>query len=153
NVTDPVTGNFAIELPIEAVENVQVLTNPYSAEYGKFSGGVTSVSTRSGEDKLKVEFNDFFPRFHFDDGINGLEAFTPRIRVSGPTWIKNLYFSQAVQYKLDRTYLNDLPNGANRIQLEGVDAITQFDYRPSSTHQLTATFSAFPQKETNANLN
>ena len=38
NVTDPVTGQFAFNLPIEAVESVQVLTNPYAAEHGKFTG-------------------------------------------------------------------------------------------------------------------
>ena len=42
NVTDPVTGSPAIELPLEAVETVKVYSNPYSAEYGKFSGAVTA---------------------------------------------------------------------------------------------------------------
>lgn len=153
NVTDPVTGNYAIELPIEAVENVEVLTNPYSAEYGKFTAGLTSVSTKPGGDRLKVELNDFMPRFHFDNGVKGLESFTPRFRVSGPTYFKNLYFSQAVQYKLNRTYLEDLPKGANMIQAEGFDSITQLDYRPSTTHQTALTLSVFPQKETNAKLN
>lgn len=153
NVTDPVTGNFAVELPIEAVENVEVSTNPYSAEFGKFTGGVTSISTRAGGEHLKVEFNDFMPRFHFNDGINGIEAFSPRFRVSGPTFKDNLYFSQAVQYKLTRTYLDDLPENANRIELEGFDSITQLDYRPSATHQMTFTASAFPEKEENYHLN
>ena len=63
NVTDPVTGQFAFNLPIEAVESVQVLTNPYAAEYGKFTGGVTAVATRSGTDKFNVEAQSFFPRF------------------------------------------------------------------------------------------
>jgi hypothetical protein len=34
NVTDPVTGAPAIELPIEAVDTVQVHSNPYSSEFG-----------------------------------------------------------------------------------------------------------------------
>jgi len=29
NLTDPVTGESAINLPIEAVQSVEVLTNPY----------------------------------------------------------------------------------------------------------------------------
>src|SRR5581483_3259935 len=53
NVTDPVTGDFAISLPIEAIESVSVLSSPYSAEYGKFSGAVTAIGTRSGGDEWK----------------------------------------------------------------------------------------------------
>jgi hypothetical protein len=34
NVTDPVTGAPAIELPLEAVDTVQVHSNPYSSEFG-----------------------------------------------------------------------------------------------------------------------
>ena len=60
NVTDPVTGQFAFNLPIEAVESVQVLTNPYAAEYGKFTGGVTAVATRSGTDKFTVRGAELF---------------------------------------------------------------------------------------------
>jgi outer membrane receptor protein involved in Fe transport len=155
NVTDPVTGNFAVELPYEAVDSVQVYTNPYSAEYGKFSGGVTNVSTKSGSDKLKVEFNDFLPRFHTEGWrTEGVEAWTPRLRVSGPTGYKNLYFSQAVQYKFNRTFLGpDLKDNNDFMQLSGFDTLTQLDYKQSNKHQLTFTVSAFPEKIENLNLN
>src|SRR6185503_15353015 len=77
NVTDPVTGQFAFNLPIEAVESVQVLTNPYAAEYGKFTGGVTAVATRSGTDKFNFEAQSFFPRFRRRGGNwIGVESFT-----------------------------------------------------------------------------
>ena len=51
NVTDPITGEYAINLPVEAVESLQVITNPYAAEYGNFTAGVTAVETRAGADK------------------------------------------------------------------------------------------------------
>lgn len=80
SVTDPVTGEFAINLPIEAVESAQVLTNPYAAEYGKFTGGVTAVETRSGTNKFTFEAQSFFPRFARRGGKwTGIEAFTPRL--------------------------------------------------------------------------
>src|SRR4029077_11666485 len=85
NVTDPVTGAFAINLPIEAVESARVLTNPYAAEDGKFIGGVTAVETRSGTDKFNFEAQSFFPRFARRGGKwSGIEAFTPRFAFSGP---------------------------------------------------------------------
>ena len=73
NVTDPVTGEFAVSLPIEAVQSVQVLTNPYAAEYGKFTGGVTAVETRSGTDKFNIEAQSVFPRFRNGAVASGLE--------------------------------------------------------------------------------
>ena len=48
NVTDPVTGEGAINLPLEAIQSVQVVTNPYAPEYGQFTGAVTTVQTKSG---------------------------------------------------------------------------------------------------------
>ena len=62
NVTDPVTGEAAINLPIEAVQSVEVLTNPYAAEYGQFTGAITTVQTRSGTDKFHANATSFFPR-------------------------------------------------------------------------------------------
>ena len=45
NVTDPVTGETAINLPIDAVSSVSVLSNPYDSQYGKFAGAVSTVDT------------------------------------------------------------------------------------------------------------
>jgi len=38
NVTDPVTGGPALNLPIDVVASVQVISNPYDPQYGKFTG-------------------------------------------------------------------------------------------------------------------
>jgi hypothetical protein len=154
NVTDPVTGNFAIELPLEAVQNVQVFTNPYSAEFGKFIGGVTKVSTKPGEDNFKFEFNDFVPRFHFTDGLKteGVEAWTPRIRFSGPTGMGNLYYSQAFTYNYNRTFMEDLPEGQDSIKNIAFDSFTQLDYAPSTQHQMTLTLSFYPQDTSHVGL-
>ena len=39
DVTDPVSGNPIFEIPLEAVNNIKVEENPYSAEFGQFTGG------------------------------------------------------------------------------------------------------------------
>src|SRR5690606_33189293 len=61
NVTDPVTGQYAMELPIEAIESVKVHANPYAAEYGKFTGAVTTIETRRGTDTFKFLLTNFMP--------------------------------------------------------------------------------------------
>ena len=147
NVTDPVTGQFAFNLPIEAVEAVQVLTNPYAAEYGKFTGGVTAVTTRSGTDKFNVEAQNFFPRFRRrGDKWSGIEAFTPRLAFSGPLRRNKLWFMQSFEYRFVRTPVYSLPPDKRDTGLESFDSVTQIDSDINPKHHLTSTFSLFPQK-------
>jgi hypothetical protein len=68
NVTDPVTGAPAIELPLEAVDTVQVYSNPYSSEFGKFTGAVTTIETRSGSNDLRYLVLGVLPRPRWRDG-------------------------------------------------------------------------------------
>ena len=44
-MVDPVTGSYSIDMPINAVESVEVYKTPYRADFGHFSGGLTSVTT------------------------------------------------------------------------------------------------------------
>ena len=39
DITDPVNGNLAFDIPLEAAANVHVEDNPYSAEFGRTTGG------------------------------------------------------------------------------------------------------------------
>jgi Carboxypeptidase regulatory-like domain/TonB-dependent Receptor Plug Domain len=147
NVTDPVTGQFAFNLPIEAVESVQVLTNPYAAEYGKFTGGVTAVATRSGTDKFNVEAQSFFPRFRRRGGKwTGVEAFTPRLAFSGPVKRNKLWFMQSFEYRFVRTPVYSLPPDKRDTGLESFDSVTQIDWDVNPKHHFTSIFSLFPEK-------
>jgi outer membrane receptor for ferrienterochelin and colicin len=103
NVTDPVTGERAINLPVDVIESVEVLPNPYSAEYGKFSGAVTQVETKPSTNKWKFGLRNFVPRFNRqEDHIHGVEAFTPRLTVSGPIVKDKVTFLQSFEYRFLR---------------------------------------------------
>src|ERR1700689_5838217 len=65
NVTDPATGGQAISLPIDVVSSVQVISNPYDPEYGRFTGAISSVETRTSN----------FEKFHFS-----IQNLAPRAR-------------------------------------------------------------------------
>jgi outer membrane receptor for ferrienterochelin and colicin len=154
NVTDPVTGDFAISLPIEAVESAQVLTNPYAAEYGKFTGGITAVETRSGTDKFKVDAQSFFPRFARRGGKwTGVEAFTPRLALSGPIKKNKLWFMQSFEYRFVRTPVESLPPDKRDTGLESFDSVTQLDWDINPSNHVTSTFSLFPEKLRYVGLN
>ncbi|MGH9879973.1 MAG: carboxypeptidase regulatory-like domain-containing protein, partial [Pyrinomonadaceae bacterium] len=93
NVTDPVTGSPAIELPLEAVDTVHVYSNPYSAEYGKFTGAVTTIQTRSGSNDWRYLLTGLLPRPRWRDRhLFGISAVSPRLAVGGPIKKDKLFF-------------------------------------------------------------
>ena len=49
NVTDPVTGSPAMNLPVDVVASVQVISNPYDPQYGRFTGAVSTVETKTSD--------------------------------------------------------------------------------------------------------
>jgi Carboxypeptidase regulatory-like domain len=157
NVTDPVTGAPAIELPLEAVDTVQVHSNPYSPEFGKFTGAVTTIETRSGSNNWRYLMTGVLPRPRWRDGkVFGVGAATPRIAVGGPIKKDKLFFFQSVEYRFVRTNVPSLENLEERqrdIQRESFDSFSRVDYVVNSNNRLTASFSLFPQKFDYFNLN
>src|SRR6185437_1805505 len=157
NVTDPVTGAPAIELPLEAVDTVQVYSNPYSSEFGKFTGAVTTIETRSGSNDLRYLFLGVLPRPRWRDGkLYGIGAATPRIAVGGPIKKDKLFFFQSLEYRFIRTNvpsLEALDEHQRDIKRESFDSFTRLDYVVNKNHRLTASFSLFPQKVDYFNLN
>jgi len=151
---DPVTGQAAISLPLEAVESVKVLPNPFSAEYGRFAGGVTEVETRSGTDQWKYLFTDFLPRPRDRAGhIVGLESVTPRLTVAGPLVHQKLFIFQSFDYRYVRVPVESLPPLQRDQQFETFDSSTQIDWLPSSRHHLSALVTIYPQNLSFMDLN
>jgi outer membrane receptor protein involved in Fe transport len=157
NVTDPVTGTPAIELPLEAVETVEVHSNPYSSEFGKFTGAVTTIETRSGSNNLRYLMTGVLPRPRWRDGkLFGIGAATPRVAVGGPIKKDKLFFFQSVEYRFVRTNvpsLEELEEHQRDIKRESFDSFSRIDYVVNSNNRLTASFSLFPQKFDYFNLN
>src|SRR4030095_10088549 len=157
NVTDPVTGAPAIELPLEAVETIQVHSNPYSSEFGKFTGAVTTIETRSGTNDWRYLVTGVLPRPRWRDGsLFGIGAATPRIAVGGPIKKDKLFFFQSVEYRFVRTNvpsLEELEEHQRDIKRESFDSFSRIDYVANKNNRLTASFSIFPQKFDYFNLN
>ncbi len=57
---DPVVGAVRATFSQEAIQEFQVLTNSYSAEFGKASGGVVNIITRSGTNDVTGNVFEFF---------------------------------------------------------------------------------------------
>ena len=57
---DPIVGAVRATFSQEAIQEFQVLTNSYSAEFGKASGGVVNIITRSGTNESMGNAFEFF---------------------------------------------------------------------------------------------
>src|SRR6266550_3902790 len=148
NVTDPATGGQAINLPIDVVSSVQVISNPYDPEYGKFTGAVSSVETRtSNMQKFHLSAQNLFPRARLRDGhIVGLGAVTPRITATGPIIKDRLAFTQSFEYRFVRTPVESLPPLQRDTKLESFDSFSQVDLKINDRQTTTLSFAVFPQK-------
>jgi len=154
NATDPVTGEFSVELPLKAIEEVEVNSLPYSAEYGRLVGAVAKVKTRGGTDDFIIDYGDFWPKPNFRDGtIKGMRSFVPQVQLSGPIKKGRAWFSQGVAYRYVRSRAFDISSGGDERILENFDNFTQFDFRLADDHHLTTTLSFFPVSVENLGLN
>jgi outer membrane receptor protein involved in Fe transport len=60
NTADPAFGGSGANLPFEFVQEVQVMTGAYGAEYGKSTGGIFNVITKSGGNAYHGDVFAFF---------------------------------------------------------------------------------------------
>ncbi len=151
DVTDPVTGNLAFDIPLEAVQSVQIEENPYAAEFGKFTGGVTNLQTKGGGDKFKVSAARFFPTFH-NIFSTQVDSFRPRITFSSPLIAKKLFFLQSFEYRFSRIFVPSQPKPDNNIVQEGFNSFTQIDWNINLHNSLKFNAAIFPAKFRNLGL-
>ena len=153
SVADPFTGQPALRIPAVAVQSVRVLSNPFSAEYGRFSSGVVEVTTRGGTDEWKALFEDPIPRFRWINyHTHGVESASPHLTFSGPLKLRKLYVFQSLAYGYDVQRTTSLPNPNNVRITEGITTYTQLDWIPAPSQQLTAVLTTDPRNTDFANI-
>ena len=150
DVTDPVTRTAQINLPIETVSSVEVLSSPYDAQYGGFAGAISTIETKpSNWNKYKVTLQNFTPRIRRRDGaIMGIESSTPRFTITGPIKKNKLAFLHSTEYQFVRADQEDanLPLLERDTERETLSSFTQIDAQHSDRNNTTATLLFFPEK-------
>jgi len=152
DVTDPVNGNLAFDIPLEAAANVHVEENPYSAEFSKTTGGATNLETKSGGDKFRFGAARVFPVFH--NILSGkVDSFRPRVTFEGPVIQKRLTFMQSFEYRFSRIYVPSLSAPHDSSTSEAFNSFTQFDLTLNSNQRLKFVGAVFPEKKRYVGLN
>ncbi|HEX5069717.1 MAG TPA: TonB-dependent receptor [Vicinamibacterales bacterium] len=154
SVNDPTGGAGLFRLPVDAIDGIDVMPNPYDAEYGGFSSGLVVVRPRTPPDKwtiipngwpsfLTTRENPFHPI--------ALREFTPRVVFGGPVRPGvSLMVSALARYSSEQVWSRPITERRNTTS---GSLFTRLDARASERHQLSATFGWFPADTEQADLN
>jgi hypothetical protein len=143
SLIDPSTGDFDLQLPGGAVESVETLPNPFSAEYGRFSTSVVQIRTRRGTNEWELKPGNLIPRFR--KGFRSVRGFEPRFTIRGPLKKDRLFLSQDFQYRYVNDPVKSLP-GEPDIRLTSFDSFTRVDGTISTRHSMGGLVVLFPRK-------
>jgi len=150
DVTDPVSGTSSLNVPIEAVSNVQVLSNPYDAQYGGFAGAISTVQTKPANfQDLKFSLQNFGPRLRRRDGaIMGVESITPRLTVTGPIKSGKVAFLTSTEYQFVRSDQENanLPLLERDVEREALNIFTEIQVRHTDQNITTGGVLIYPEK-------
>jgi hypothetical protein len=151
---DPVTGSFSIPIPLDAVQTLRVDDEPYNAQYGGFSGGLTTIETRPPASDWHYGIMDFVPGFRGKDGhVVGLSDETPRLFFGGPLIANKLNFSEDFTYDVNKNPVRGLAWPDNETKRQGFDTLTTFQAVLSPQHLLSVSVNGFSNRRDFADIN
>jgi hypothetical protein len=143
SLIDPSSGDFDLELPGQSLESVEMLTNPFAAEHGRFSTSLVQIRTRRGTNEWEIKPGNLVPRFR--KGFNGLRRFEPRFAIRGPLKRDRLFVAQDVQFRYVNDPVKSLP-GEPEIRMTSFDSFTRVDGVLSTRHTLGGSVVMFPRR-------
>jgi hypothetical protein len=150
SLVDPSSGDFDLELPGSSLESVEMLANPFAAEYGRFSTSVTRIDTKRGTNEWRVEPGNLVPRFR--KGFSGVRRFEPRFSIRGPLQKDRLFLAQDLQFRYVNDPVKSLP-GEPEIGLTSFDSFTRIDSVLSARHMLGGLVVMFPRNIEHLTMN
>jgi Carboxypeptidase regulatory-like domain len=151
---DPVTGMYSIDVPIDAIQNMEVYKAPFGAQYGGFVGGMTNIEMKAPPFQWHLTMHDMNPSLRAKEGdLVGFARSTPRIRFGGPLWKNKVNFAESFLYEMRKPNVRGLawPNDSKKIQ--GYNSITHFQFLLSPQHYASFTVNLFPRRYQWSDLN
>jgi outer membrane receptor for ferrienterochelin and colicin len=150
---DPVSGSFAIPVPVNTIQNIQVFSTPDSAAYGGFSGGLTRIDIRPPGPAWNYKLLDLVPSFRGkNDHLIGLLNMTPGVEVGGPLIKNKLNFSETMTYEFRKDPVHGLSWPVDETMTYSLVSFTEFQWTFSPKHLLNVNINDFPSTILFANI-
>jgi hypothetical protein len=143
SLVDPSTGDFDLDIPGQSIESVEVLANPFAAEYGRFTTSITQIRTKRGTNQWEIKPGGLIPRFR--KGFSAIRGFEPKFSLRGPIKQDRIFLSQDFQFRYVNQPVKSLPDEPV-ITLRSFDSFTRIDSILSSRHTLGGGVVMFPRE-------
>ena len=146
NVTDPVTGGPA-NLPIDVVQSVQVVSNPYTCNMEDLPARYRMSRRRQAATRsIASRSRTYSHGCETGMGASWIGAATPRMTLSGPLIADKVSFVQSFEYRFVRTRVNSLPPLERDQTVEGFDTYTHTYMKINPRQTATVSLAMYPQK-------
>ena len=135
SVQDPLAGTgFGLELSSNAIEEVQVITGGFNAEYGQATSGIVNVKTREGGDTYRGAISYRRDNFGNKESYHVFNTDIVQANLSGPEPITK-YLLPALGLKIpgELSFFGSFYMGIS-------DGITQGYYKPTAKQLYSSTF-------------
>jgi hypothetical protein len=150
---DPVTGSFAIPVPVDVIQNMNVHSTPDSAEYGGFSGGMTQIEINPPPDAWNFRLHDFLPGTRGKNGhMVGVADFTPRLVFGGPLIKDKVNFTEELAYEVRNQPVRGLSWPVNETKTRSMTSFTELQAILSRSNILDVNINVFPLRRQFADI-
>jgi len=139
NVTQPTNGQLVVRTSIDSFRSITVTPSREPAEFGKGSGGVLALNTRTGDDHFRFIATDFIPGAQDVKGI-ALANWTPIYTMSGPIHKGKVWFFDALDGEYDSNITKQLPSGADTDHVWRIDNLAKLQSKVTTRNIVTASF-------------
>lgn len=135
SVQDPLAGTgFGLQLSANSIEEVEVITGGFNAEFGQATSGVVNVKTREGSDKYGVYFSYKTDNLGSKTSNHIFNTDVVEANISGSEPLTSFLLpSIGIQLPGDLTFFGSFYMGIS-------DGITQGYYKRTATQLYSSTF-------------
>lgn len=158
DTTDTLTGTFASNINPDALEEVEVQTGGFQAEYGRALGGIVNAVTKSGGNDFNFIFRlEYYNNtweensFYSNTDSPKREIWTPTLSIGGPIVKDMLWFFITARYaniddsaKVIRDTNDDPANPQGEVDTsdEGLYPYAKLTFQPTAAHKFVAKYNA-----------
>lgn len=158
NITDPVTGTFSLNFNFDAIEQLEVITGAFDAEYSSNLGGIVNIVTDTGGNTLEFQTNIYYTngnwapkmdaRFAADGAEIAPTGFDSQFtsyqisgKVSGPIVRDKAWF--VISYSGARSQIANVGIDLPR-DYEGHYILAKLTAQPNAAHRVTLLLQSDP---------
>ncbi len=113
-VTDPYDGSLAVDVENSSIQELQLITGAFNAEYGQAMSGVVNIVTKEPGEKYSAQLSGYLGDYYSTHTriFRNIDTFEPdalqnlQLTVSGPIWAKKLSFFATMRNYQDQGYLD-----------------------------------------------